>query len=42
MLADGGKILLERSVITGVGTLMFFADTEGNAFGAMQYDQRAE
>jgi uncharacterized protein len=42
VLANGGKILLARSVITGVGTLMFFADTEGNAFGAMQYDQRAE
>ena len=42
VLANGGKILLQRSVITTVGTLMFFADTEGNAFGAMQYDQRAE
>jgi predicted enzyme related to lactoylglutathione lyase len=42
VLANGGTILLQRSVITGVGTLMFFADTEGNAFGAMQYDQRAE
>jgi uncharacterized protein len=42
VLANGGSILLKRSVITGVGTLMFFADTEGNAFGAMQYDQRAE
>jgi hypothetical protein len=42
VLANGGTVILERSVITGVGTLMFFADTEGNAFGAMQYDQRAE
>ena len=33
---------MERSVIVGVGTLMFFADSEGNAFGAMQYDARAE
>ena len=38
----GGKVLLERSVIVGVGTLMFFQDTEGNAFGAMQYDPKAE
>jgi uncharacterized protein len=42
VLAAGGKILLARSVIVGVGTLMFFADPEGNAFGAMQYDAAAE
>jgi predicted enzyme related to lactoylglutathione lyase len=42
ILAAGGKVLMKRSVIAGVGTLMFFADTEGNAFGAMQYDARAE
>ena len=40
--AAGGKVLLERSVIVGVGTLMFFEDTEGNLFGAMQYDAAAE
>src|SRR5689334_5871277 len=40
--ASGGKVVLERSVIVGVGTLMFFQDTEGNAFGAMQYDATAE
>src|SRR5438067_1392374 len=40
--ANGGKVLLERSVIVGVGTLMFFQDTEGNVFGAMQYDKAAE
>ena len=42
ILAAGGKVLLARSVIVGVGTLMFFADPSGNAFGAMQYDARAE
>jgi predicted enzyme related to lactoylglutathione lyase len=42
VLASGGKVLLARSVIVGVGTLMFFADPDGNAFGAMQYDTRAE
>ena len=41
VLAAGGKIVLARSVITGVGTLMFFQDSEGNIFGAMQYDSRA-
>jgi uncharacterized protein len=38
----GGKVVLERSVIVGVGTLMFFADLDGNVFGAMQYDAAAE
>ena len=40
--AAGGKVVLERSVIVGVGTLMFFADLDGNVFGAMQYDSAAE
>jgi len=40
--AAGGKIALARSVIVGVGTLMFFADPDGNVFGAMQYDAAAE
>ena len=40
--AAGGKVVLERSVIVGVGTLMFFADLDGNVFGAMQYDAAAE
>lgn len=42
VLASGGKTVLARSVIVGVGTLMFFQDPEGNVFGAMQYDARAE
>jgi uncharacterized protein len=42
VLAAGGKVMMERSVIATVGTLMFFADTEGNVFGAMQYDAKAE
>jgi uncharacterized protein len=40
--AAGGTVLLQRSVIAGVGTLMFFADPDGNAFGAMQYDAEAQ
>jgi predicted enzyme related to lactoylglutathione lyase len=42
VLAAGGKIALARSVIVGVGTLMFFSDLDGNVFGAMQYDTAAE
>jgi len=41
VLAAGGKVAMARSVIGGVGTLMFFEDTEGNVFGAMQYDPAA-
>jgi len=42
VLANGGKTILARSVIVGVGTLMFFEEPGGNVFGAMQYDARAE
>ena len=42
VLANGGLVVMDKSVIVGVGTLMFFGDTEGNVFGAMQYDKHAE
>ena len=42
VLGAGGKVALARSVIAGVGTLMFIEDPEGNIFGAMQYDAAAE
>lgn len=38
VLEAGGKVLMPRAVIPGVGTLMFFADPDGNPFGAMQYE----
>jgi predicted enzyme related to lactoylglutathione lyase len=38
VLKAGGKIVMPRTVLTGVGTLFFFEDTEGNVLGAMQYD----
>ena len=34
----GGKLLMPSFHIEGVGHLIFFADTEGNIAGAMQYD----
>ncbi|PYP85608.1 MAG: glyoxalase [Blastocatellia bacterium AA13] len=37
--AQGGKIVMPKVIIAGVGTLIFFQDTEGNIAGAMQYDQ---
>jgi predicted enzyme related to lactoylglutathione lyase len=38
----GGRVVMPKSVISGVGTLIFFEDTEGNIAGAMQYDSNAE
>ena len=40
--AAGGSVVLPKSIIAGVGALMFFKDTEGNVFGAIQFDTRAE
>jgi len=42
VLANGGKTVLEKSIIVGVGALMFFQDPEGNVFGAMEFDRHAE
>jgi len=42
VVAAGGKVIMEKSIIVGVGALMFFADTEGNVFGAIQPDENAE
>jgi predicted enzyme related to lactoylglutathione lyase len=33
---------MQKSIIVGVGALMFFEDTEGNVFGVMQPDSQAE
>ena len=40
--AAGGKVALPKSIIVGVGALMFFEDTEGNVFGVIQPDEKAE
>ena len=39
--AQNGKIIMEETVIVGIGRLIFFEDTEGNLAGAMQYDENA-
>src|SRR5262245_13658470 len=41
VVANGGRILMEKTTITGVGDLVWFADPAGNAAGAMRYDERA-
>jgi predicted enzyme related to lactoylglutathione lyase len=38
----GGKVVMAKSTIPGVGHLIFFEDPEGNLAGAMQYDAKAE
>ena len=36
--ASGGKIIMEKATIAGVGELIFFQDPDGNVAGAMRYD----
>lgn len=36
--ANGGRILMQPYRIEGVGELVYFADSEGNFVGAMQYE----
>jgi len=38
VVAGGGRILMEKATIPGVGQLVFFADPSGNVVGAMQYE----
>ncbi|HET9315263.1 MAG TPA: VOC family protein [Vicinamibacteria bacterium] len=40
--ANGGRIVMEKATIPGVGDLIFFEDPEGNLAGAMRYDANAE
>lgn len=36
--ANGGRILMEKATIPGVGDLIWFEDPEGNVAGAMRYE----
>lgn len=38
ILKAGGRLVMPRTVLAGIGTLFFFEDTEGNILGAMEYD----
>jgi uncharacterized protein len=42
VVANGGSILIPRTLIPTVGHLIFVRDTEGNVVGAMQYDPTAQ
>jgi uncharacterized protein len=35
--ANGGRVVMERTTIPGVGDLIFFEDPAGNVAGAIQY-----
>ena len=37
VLEHGGRILMEKTAIPGVGELVFFADPGGNVAGAIRY-----
>jgi len=42
VIAAGGKTVIPKSIIVGVGALMFFQDPEGDVFGAMEFDRHVE
>jgi hypothetical protein len=37
VVANGGRVVMERATIPGVGDLVFFEDPAGNVAGAIQY-----
>lgn len=40
-MAAGGRVLMDRTTIAGVGHLIWLADPSGNVVGAMTYDHNA-
>jgi predicted enzyme related to lactoylglutathione lyase len=42
VVANGGRIIMEKSTIVGVGDLIWFRDPSGNVVGAMRYDDEAQ
>jgi predicted enzyme related to lactoylglutathione lyase len=42
VVANGGRIVMERTTIAGVGDLIWFQDPSGNTLGAMRYDAEAQ
>jgi predicted enzyme related to lactoylglutathione lyase len=39
---NGGTVAVPKMAVPGVGWLVYFKDTEGNVFGAMQNDPNAK
>jgi predicted enzyme related to lactoylglutathione lyase len=42
VVAHGGRLLMDKTTIAGVGELVWFEDPAGNVVGAMRYDPGAE
>jgi predicted enzyme related to lactoylglutathione lyase len=42
VVANGGRVIMEKSTIVGVGDLIWFQDPSGNTLGAMRYDSNAD
>ncbi len=42
VVANGGKILVPKDAVPGVGYFSYCSDTEGNTFGLMQFDPNAK
>jgi predicted enzyme related to lactoylglutathione lyase len=40
--ANGGEVLMEKTTLSGIGELVWFADPSGNVVGAMRYDATAD
>ena len=41
IVGAGGQVTVPKMAVPGVGWLAYFADTEGNGFGVMQFDAAA-
>ena len=41
VVAGGGRVVMDKTTIVGVGDLVFFVDPSGNVAGAMRYDTEA-
>lgn len=41
-VAAGGRVVMDATVISGVGELVFIEDTEGNVVGAIRFDTTAD
>jgi predicted enzyme related to lactoylglutathione lyase len=42
IVASGGKVVMPKTPVPGVGYMAYFQDTEGNTFGLMQQDESAK
>lgn len=40
--ANGGRVVMQKVTLSGIGRLIFFQDPDGNVAGAMEYDATAQ